>query len=327
MTSSWTSERPRHASPEVPKTARTRELPAYGEQMAKYFRLPNARSLVIAAASQPQLVITRLVSEAGLPERTSNIPPEKAFVVSVHLTPQGNRGCDIWVDDRQTLIEEWPSGGVGIYDLESNPQVRNRGPVDWAHFHVPRALLDSFTDDADATRIRALECVHGKVDIVLHQLTQMILPSFEPGRSFSELFLDYFRLLFFAHIAQTYAPSFKSGKTYRGGLVSWQRRRAAELLAGHLDGSIRLATLAGECGLSVSHFARSFRAAFGASAHQYLILLRIEKAKELLSHSRDPLADVALTVGFADQAALSRSFKRVVGISPGRWRREWLPRS
>jgi AraC family transcriptional regulator len=322
MTSDGMSERQSVAKPAGPKVRHTGTLPAYGEQMAKYFRLPNARSLIIAGASQPQLAITRLVSDAGLPERTSSIPPEKAFVVSVHLTPQGDHGCDIWVDDRHSLIKEWPSGGVAIYDLESNPQVRNRGPVDWAHFHVPRALLDSFADEADTTRIRTLACLHGTVDTVLHKLTEIVLPSFEPGRAFSELFLDYFRLLFFTHIAHAYAPSFKSGKGHRAGLAPWQRRRAAELVAGHLDGSMRLATLAGECGLSVSHFARSFRAAFGTSAHQYLILTRVERAKELLSRSHEPLAAIALAVGFADQAALSRSFKRLVGLSPGRWRRE-----
>ena len=296
--------------------------PAYGEQMAKYFRLPNARSLVIRPPSKPQLAITRLVSEVGLPECTGSIPPERAFVVSVHLTPAAEQGCDIWVNDRHTHIRDWPAGGVGIYDLESNPGTRNRGPVDWVHYHVPRALLDMFTDDAEATRIRTLECTHGKVDPVLHQMTQMILPSVESHQSFSELFLDYFRLLFCAHVAHSYAPAFGTISRYRGGLAPWQQRRATELLAGHLDGSVRLATLAGECGLSASHFARSFRQSFGTSPHNYLIRQRVERAKQLLSDSRCPLSDVALHTGFADQAAFSRTFKAVVGSSPGQWRRE-----
>jgi AraC family transcriptional regulator len=296
--------------------------PAYGEQMAKYFRLPNARSLVIQPSAKPQLAVTRLVSTIGLPERTASIPPEKAFVVSVHLTPAAEQGCDIWVDDRHTQIRDWPAGGVGIYDLESNPRTRNRGPVDWVHYHVPRALLDVFADDAHATRIRTLECTHGKVDPVLHQMTQIILPSVESHQSLSELFLDYFRLLFCAHVVHTYAPSFGAVSRYRGGLAPWQQRRATELLAGHLDGSVRLTTLARDCGLSVSHFARSFRQSFGTSAHRYLILQRVEKAKELLSQTVRPLSQVALITGFADQAAFSRTFKAVVGVPPGQWRRE-----
>jgi len=109
---------------------------------------------------------------------------------------------------------------------------------------------------------------------------------------------------------------------HRGGLAPWQRRRAAELLASHLDGSIRLATLARECGLSVSHFARSFRQSFGTSAHRYLMRQRVEKSKELLTRSHRPLSEVALDAGFADQAAFSRTFKAMVGSSPGQWRRQ-----
>jgi AraC family transcriptional regulator len=303
-------------------TSESGARPAHGEQMAKYFRLPNARSLVIQPSAKPQLAVTRLVSSIGLPERTASIPPEKAFVVSVHLTPAAEQGCDIWVDDRHIQIRDWPAGGVGIYDLESNPRTRNRGPVDWVHYHVPRALLDVFADDAEATRIRTLECTHGTVDPVLHQMTQIILPSVESHQSFSELFLDYFRLLFCAHVVHTYAPSFSDVSRSRGGLAPWQQRRATELLAGHLNGSVRLSTLARDCGLSVSHFARSFRQSFGTSAHRYLILQRVEKAKELLSRTVRPLSEVALITGFADQAAFSRTFKAVVGVPPGQWRRE-----
>ena len=299
---------------------------AYGEQMAKYFRLPSARSVVICQPARPALAITRLVSDTGLPERTSSIPSEQAFVVSIHLTPAARQGCEIWVDDRYSRIEQWPAGGVGIYDLESNPRTRNPSPVDWVHYHIPRALLDAFTDDLRATRIQTLECIHGSVDPVLHRMTQMITSSVESRPRFSELFLDYFRLLFCTHVVHTYAPSFRVATRYRGGLAPWQQRRAAELLAEHLDGSVRLATLAGECGLSVTHFARSFRQSFGTSPHHYLIRQRVELAKQLLSDSTSALSDVALQAGFADQATFSRTFKAVVGTSPGRWRRETLHR-
>jgi hypothetical protein len=204
--------------------------------MARYFRLPKAPSLVIRPAAKPPVAITRLVSDIGLPERTEGIPAERAFVVSVHLTPASVQGCEIWVDDRYASIVNWPAGGVGIYDLESNPRTRNRGPVDWVHYHVPRATLDAFTDDVEASRIETLESMHGTVDPVLHQLTQVILPSLNAPQAFSELFLDYFRLLFCAHVAQKYGPSFDTSPRPRGGLAPWQKRRVIELFREHLDG-------------------------------------------------------------------------------------------
>lgn len=297
------------------------EPAAYGEQMAKYFRLGQVPSLVISPPSKPQIAITRLASKNGLPEQTASIPREKAFVVSVHLTPACDQGCEIWVDDRYSRITTWPAGGVGIYDLEANPRTRNRGPVDWVHYHVPRSTLDVFTDDVEMASVESLQCQHGTIDPVLHQMTRMILPSLATPQMFSKLFLDYFRLLFCAHVTQRYAPSVAAIKTYRDGLAPWQKRRAAEVLRENLDGQIGLLDLAHECGLSVSHFTRSFRRSFGTSAHNYLILQRMEKAKALLSGTAFALSQVALQAGFSDQASFSRTFKAVVGIPPGHWRR------
>jgi AraC-like DNA-binding protein len=297
------------------------ELGAYGGQMAQYFRLGKAPSLVISPPSRQQIAITRLASQYGLPEQTASIPCEKAFVVSIHLTPACDQGCEIWVDDRYSRITAWPAGGVGIYDLEANPRARNGGPVDWVHYHVPRSTLDVFTDDVQISGIEILRCQHGNFDPVLHQMTLMILPSLNAPDQFSELFLDYFRLLFCTHITQQYAPSAGTIKTYRGGLASWQQRRALQLLRENLDGRIGLADLACECRLSVSHFARSFKRSFGTSPHRYLIFQRIEKAKSLLSNPAFDLSEVALQSGFSDQASFSRTFKAVVGTPPGHWRR------
>jgi AraC family transcriptional regulator len=302
-------------------TTRTGFEPAYGAQMATYFRLPQAPSLVIRPATKPPIAITRLVSDVGVPERTESIPIEKAFVVSVHLTPASIQGCDIWVDDHHSSIAHWPAGGVGIYDLESNPRTRNRGPMDWVHFHIPRATFDAFTDDSEIPQIDTLEALHGTVDPVLHQMTQLILPSLSAPRAFSTLFLEYFRLLFCAHVVQKYGPSVESLNRPRGGLAPWQKRRVIDLFRDHLDGSLRLPTLAEHCGLSVSHFARAFRHSFGTPPHHYLLLQRIECAKVLLSGASYSLSEVAQKAGFSDQPSFSRTFKIIVGTTPGQWRR------
>jgi transcriptional regulator GlxA family with amidase domain len=100
-----------------------------------------------------------------------------------------------------------------------------------------------------------------------------------------------------------------------------------ELLQQHLDGEIKLAKLAEECRLSVSHFTRSFRTTFGTSAHRYLILHRIEIAKVLLSETNNSLVEIAAQTGFSDQAAFTRTFAALVGATPAKWRREHSNRS
>jgi AraC family transcriptional regulator len=295
--------------------------PAYGAQMATYFRLPKASSLVIQPVAKPAIAITRLVSERGLAERSESIPVERAFVISMHLTPASSEGCEIWVDDHHSRITSWPAGGVGIYDLEANPRVRNRGPVDWVHYHIPRETFDEFTDDNEVSRIESLDVSHGTVDPVLHQLTQLILPSMTRPQAFSTLFLEYFRLLFCAHVAEKYSAS-KGVTRPRGGLAPWQKRRVIDLFREHLDGPIRLPMLARQCGLSVSHFARAFRQSFGTPPHCYLVRQRVERAKLLLSGTNRALCEVAQQAGFSDQPSFSRTFKTAVGITPGHWRRQ-----
>jgi AraC-like DNA-binding protein len=91
-----------------------------------------------------------------------------------------------------------------------------------------------------------------------------------------------------------------------------------------MHGRIRLSDIARECGLSVSHFARSFKASFGTSTHQWLIQHRIDHAKQLMSQASMSLIDIAIQSGFNDQAAFTRTFHQLVGVSPGRWRRHYI---
>jgi AraC family transcriptional regulator len=298
---------------------------AYGAQMAKYFTMNQPPTVAIDSAVsvvRPQLAITRLIARSGIPERTASIPSEKAYVVSVHLNHANSGEWELWTDGKYTKTGVWPVGGVAMCDLESNSSIRNPGPIDWIHYHVPRATLDSLTDDARIPRVKRLHCVYGSSDPIVYHLTQLILPSLDRPEMFSQLFMDSFALMICSHLVERYAQIRQAMPQIKGGLSPWQRRRVVEMFREHLDGGLKLATLAEECRLSVSHFARSFRKSFGTSAHRYLILHRIEIAKTLLSETNSSLVEIAAQTGFSDQAALTRTFANVVGATPGKWRRE-----
>jgi AraC family transcriptional regulator len=298
---------------------------AYGAQMAKYFTMNQPPHVAIDSAVsvvRPQLAITRLIARSGIPERTASIPSEKAYVVSVHLNHANSGEWELWTDDKYTKTGAWPVGGVAMCDLESNSSIRNPGSIDWIHYHVPRATLDSLSDDAGVPRAKRLYCVYGTPDPTLHHLTQTILPCLNRPEMFPQLFMDSFTLMICSHLVGRYAQTHEAFPQFKGGLAPWQRRRVVDLFHKHLDGELRLETLADECGISVSHFARSFRRSFGTSAHRYLILKRIEIAKALLSDTNNSLVEVAAHTGFSDQAAFTRAFANVVGATPAKWRRE-----
>ncbi|MBD2261169.1 helix-turn-helix transcriptional regulator [Pseudanabaena sp. FACHB-2040] len=78
-----------------------------------------------------------------------------------------------------------------------------------------------------------------------------------------------------------------------------------------------LTALADQTNLSAFHFARLFKKSLGLSPHQYMLQNRVERAKRLITKTDRPdLADIALQVGFYDQAHFTKAFKRVVGLPP-----------
>ena len=71
----------------------------------------------------------------------------------------------------------------------------------------------------------------------------------------------------------------------------------------------------------MAHFARAFKRSMGMPPYRFVLMLRIARAKRLLRQNALPLADVATSCGFADQSHFTRAFTRVVGQSPGGFRR------
>jgi len=100
-------------------------------------------------------------------------------------------------------------------------------------------------------------------------------------------------------------------------------RAVRDLLPERLADAPSLAELAGLTGLSPFALLRAFRRETGMPPHAYLNQLRVRRARLLLDSGLAP-ADVAAQTGFADQAHLTRHFKRVVGVPPAAYQRERL---
>lgn len=95
-------------------------------------------------------------------------------------------------------------------------------------------------------------------------------------------------------------------------------QRAREYIDEHFHRTISLADLSRLTGLSAFHLHRVFSRQTGMPPHAYQTQLRINRAKQLLRQLRS-LSEVALMTGFADQSHFTRHFRRLVGVTPGRF--------
>jgi AraC-like DNA-binding protein len=95
---------------------------------------------------------------------------------------------------------------------------------------------------------------------------------------------------------------------------------ARDILHARIVDPPSLSELAAEVGTSRFALLRAFRTRYGLPPHAYLNQVRVRRARALLDDGMPPAA-VAVAVGFADQPHLSRHFRRLVGVAPGRYQR------
>jgi AraC-like DNA-binding protein len=108
----------------------------------------------------------------------------------------------------------------------------------------------------------------------------------------------------------------------RGGLAAWQILRVRTYIDSNLHRTIHIQDLSAVARRSPAHFSRKFKLAVGESPHAHVVRRRLERACHLMMTSAEPLSEIALSVGFSDQAHLCRLFRQAFGRSPASWRRE-----
>ena len=122
-----------------------------------------------------------------------------------------------------------------------------------------------------------------------------------------------------AHIFARYTnPVFRGAQC--AGLNRSQLRRVLDFVHDNLDRDLALDEIAAVANLSKYHFAKSFRAAMGIAPHQYIVKVRIEKARKLLAVDSISVEEVANRVGYSDKGHFAYQFMKIVGVSPNRYR-------
>ena len=105
-------------------------------------------------------------------------------------------------------------------------------------------------------------------------------------------------------------------------IADWRLRRVKDRIEAGLAGTLSIASLAGECGMSPRHLSRTFRSTVGVTLSDYIADMRIARAKEELAKDEALIKVIAGACGFLSAAAFSGSFRRATGMTPMQFRQQ-----
>jgi AraC-like DNA-binding protein len=143
-----------------------------------------------------------------------------------------------------------------------------------------------------------------------------MVEAWQAGDAFSRMEANHLAMTLILSLFKQYGRS-QATSTRQPHALNW----VASFLSFHIGEPLSVAEMARRAGLSPSRFSVVFRERFGLSPHQYFLRLRIEHAQALLTTTDLPLRTIAEYCGFADVHHFAKAFKRIVGVSPGAYRR------
>lgn len=116
------------------------------------------------------------------------------------------------------------------------------------------------------------------------------------------------------YAVRNYAPAI------RRGMPNYRLKRVLDYIGDNLTQDLGLAELACVAGMSPHYFAHLFKVSTGYAPHRYVLLQRIERAKEILRDPRRSVFDAGLDTGFKNASHFARVFRTFVGSAPSRFR-------
>ena len=211
------------------------------------------------------------------------------------------------------------AGEMGLCTPHSEQWI---GTADMEHMivSISDAALEAACDGGSAELQPRWKMTDARLSSLLAAVNSERVAGFPSGR----LFLDSVEQALAAALVNGYAVRDRPIRMYRGGLSPARLRRGNEFVHAKMEDELSLRELAQSVGLSTAHFSEMFRKSMGETPHQFVLRLRVERAKEMLRVAELRVLDVAIACGFKTQQHFARVFRHVCRLSPKEYRREFM---
>lgn len=234
---------------------------------------------------------------------------------------------------RSWLMEYTVAGGV---ELRSGRDVYRLGPGDiflfcpevrqdygmvfeWEHYWVsffPRPHWEQWLEWPELAP--GLACLH----VTDPRLQDTVLALFREGTELSRMPWRQTSDFVMSQVERILLWADTINPAGRDALLDNRVRDVLQFIAEHHRERLTLADLAQECSLSPSRLSHLFRSEMRVAPLQYLNRYRIDRAKEILRTTGEPIAEIAYRVGFENPLYFSRLFHKLTGRSPRDYRRQ-----
>ena len=273
------------------------------------------------------LLPTPMLSKwAGLPVGWLDIEPHtvNADIVTERnvlvMIDQGVTQADFRYGARAMSCEFKPDS-IGFFPVGTELK-----PSRWKWARTRRIFLDLDADLHDGSltadgrrnlpRVAQFEFRDGDLAAVVRSMANEIARGCPHGRLFAESLSIGVSMRMHQR-----AAAHQAGVRERGKLTAAQVAQVQELVRSRPGDSIALADMARLVGFSTAQFVRLFRNTMACTPYQYVLKLRLNRARELVLTSGLALADIADETGFASQSHMTAAFVRAWHAPPGAMRR------
>lgn len=211
---------------------------------------------------------------------------------------------------------------------ELRPVERGGEPVraEFLHLYLRRTAFDRLAGEMGGRgEPGELPGLLGVTDPLIRQLGSALREEMRRGTGGSRLYADSVASLLAVHLLRNYsgggATIARAVATARGAVLDPKRLRiATEFIRDQSRRDLSLGEIAAAVRLSPYHFIRLFKNATGQTPYQYLIAVRVERAKNLLAQSSQSVGEIAHSVGFDSHTRFAIQFRRATGLTPSEYR-------
>jgi AraC family transcriptional regulator len=309
--------------------------------------VPKARSLAISQFIVPGVSVVR----EGRPERFLDARPllssspvqwggialENYTVPAVliprhqhpehflHVVLRGSVKYEVATKGRNQRFTSRP-GTIFLLPRGTVDEVNWKGPTQRVVLAMHPLLLTSTLEEtahqSDVELTEHWDLVDRHISALVLEMTADLGDGSPAGSIYGESLANALAV----YMLRRYAVRRITPAVYKGGLPPYRLKRVLDYIADNLGTNITLSQLAAIAGVSPHYFSELFKQSTGRAPHNYVLLRRIERAKQQLCNPKCSVIEAGLDAGFQNASHFARIFRKLEGTTPSKFRSNFVLR-